>query len=214
MKCNIESWKKLQNQGYFENHPCYKKRNGQLFSFGDDIEIIRNYTSLSTDKKVAVIGCGYGRETAMIAPLVQHVWGIDVSDLILEKAKQFLKLNGIENFSPILADSWKSDLPDNLDLVYCYIVFQHLTKDLTRDYIMGMKEKLSKKGEMLCQFADLLYGTADVEDNAPHEPSVRWNQVNIENLVKEAGMQLYQIYRQPIPDHGDWWWAHFGVSRQ
>lgn len=214
MKSNLDQWKKLQEDNYFENHPCYQYDDGTLKAEADDDKRIARFLNLEEKKRVAVIGCGFGRDVSVIAPKVGHVWGIDVNQKILEKAKAFLTEKGITNFTPVLAQRWKAQLPCDLDFVYSVIVFQHLTRDLVKDYILGMSEKLSDKGEMLCQFADLVYGTNDVEKNEPHEPSVRWNESEIKSLVEDAGMSLYQIQHQHIPDHGDWLWAHFGIAQR
>ncbi len=211
MKSNLHHWQALQETGYFDHHECYKNSDGSLKTDAEDDKHIAKYLCLEEKKRVAVLGCGFGRETAVIAPKVGHVWGVDVNPFILKKAMNFLASQGIDNFTPILADNWKEEMPGDLDFVYCYIVFQHLTRDLVRDYVLNLPTKLSHNGEMLCQFADLVYGTQDVSLKHPHEPSVRWNREDIEALVAEAGMTLYRIDQQFIPDHGDWWWAHFGL---
>lgn len=211
MKSNLHLWQALQETGYFDHHECYKNPDGSLKTDAEDDIRIANYLHLEEKLRVAVIGCGFGRETAVIAPKVGHVWGIDVNPFILKKAGNFLTSKGIDNFTPVLAENWKKELPAELDFVYCYIVFQHLTRDLVRDYVLNLPAKLSANGEMLCQFADLVYGTQDASLNRPHEPSVRWNREDIEALVAEAGMTLYRIDQQCIPGHGDWWWAHFGL---
>lgn len=213
MKSNLRHWQALQDTGYFDNHPCYRREDGSLLTDAEDHEIIGRYLRLEDKRRVAVIGCGFGRETAVIAPRVGHVWGVDVSPRILEKAVKHLEGRGIENFTPVLAERWKQDLPDDLDFVYCYIVFQHLTRDLVYDYVTSMPARLAPGGEMLCQFADMRYGTRDAGLDHAHEPSVRWNRQDIEALVDAAGMQLFRLDRQPIPEHGDWWWAHFGLPR-
>jgi len=208
MKSNLEHWKTLQERGYFENHPCYRREDGSMNTEADDDKIIERFLELRPDMRVAVIGCGFGRDVAVIAPKVGHVWGVDVSPVILDKAVAFLGSRGLDNFTPVLAERWKEDLPQDLDFVYCVIVFQHLTRDLVRDYVLNMPARLKADGQMLCQFADLEYGTADAGIEHPHEPSVRWNRQDIEALVAESGLNLDTLERLPIEGHGDWWWAH------
>jgi len=214
MKSNVEHWKTLQERGYFETHPCYRQPDGSLLDHASDDQVIERFLDLTAKKRVAVIGCGYGRDVAVIAPKVGHVWGIDVSWLILDKARAYLDAKGLTNFSPVLAERWIQDLPDGLDLVYSCIVFQHLTRDLVRNYVLNMPEKLGPNGEILCQFADMEYGTRDAGIEHPHEPSVRWNRQDIEALVAETGLNMYALERQHIEGHGDWWWAHFGVRKR
>ena len=208
MKSNVELWKILQERSYFETHPCYRREDASLNTDADDDKTIARYLRLEDKRRVAVIGCGFGRETAVIAPKVGHVWGIDVSPVILEKTAAYLDAKGITNFTPVLAERWKEDLPADLDLVYSFIVFQHLTRDLVRDYVLNMPAKLGPQGEMVCQFADMTYGTSDAGLEHPHEPSVRWNREDIEALMRDAGLSLLHLDRQIIPEHGDWWWAH------
>jgi SAM-dependent methyltransferase len=211
MKSNLHNWQRLQERDYFGGHPCYHRADGSLNTDADDDRTLSRYLKLEDKRRVAVIGCGFGREVAVIAPKVGHVWGIDVTPGILDKAQAFLAERGVANFTPVLAERWKEDLPADLDLVYSVIVFQHLTRDLVRDYILNLPGKLGPTGEVVCQFADLVYGTPDVDRDEPHEPSVRWGQADIEALVAASGLALYRLDRQEIPEHGDWWWAHFGV---
>jgi cyclopropane fatty-acyl-phospholipid synthase-like methyltransferase len=211
MKSNLELWKTLQERDYFETHPCYRRADGTLSTDADDDTVIEGFLELREKKRVAVLGCGFGRDVAVIAPKVGHVWGVDVSEVILAKALKHLAARGLTNFTPVLAERWREELPNGLDFVYSVIVFQHLTRDLVRDYVLNMPHKLAPEGEMLCQFADMHYGTHDAGLEHAHEPSVRWNRQDIEELVAEAGMKLYRIKRQQIEDHGDWWWAHFGM---
>jgi len=212
VKSNLDMWKELQSRDYFGTHPCYKRADGTLNTDAEDDAIIERFLPLGTKRNVAVLGCGFGRESAVIAPKVGHVWGVDVSRDILDKAVDFLAGRGVRNFTPVLAERWKQDLPGGLDLVYSFIVFQHITRDLVRDYVLNLPAKLAPGGEMLCQFANLSYGTPDAETQSPpHEPSVRWSRADIEALVAEAGMEMRRIEAQAIPGHGEWIWAHFGL---
>uniref|UniRef100_I2Q7M2 Cyclopropane-fatty-acyl-phospholipid synthase n=1 Tax=Desulfovibrio sp. U5L TaxID=596152 RepID=I2Q7M2_9BACT len=211
MKSNLEHWKALQADGYFDKHLCYRDAHGNLSGFSEDDHIIARFLPLEGNARVAVIGCGFGRDAAAIAPKVGHVWGIDVSPALLDRAVTFVAARGLNNFTPVLAERWKEDLPGDLNLVYSVVVFQHLTRDLVRDYVCHMPTKLAPDGHMLCQFADTVYGTDDVDLTRPYEPSVRWNRRDIEELATEANLRLKRLERQEIPDHGDWWWALFAA---
>jgi len=213
VKSNLEHWKALQATGYFDNHHCYTKVDGKYVAEGEDAAVIQRYTALIPEKRVAVIGCGFGRETALIAPLVHHVWGVDVSEYILGKARAFLSGQGVVNFTPVLAERWKEDLPTGLDLVFCYIVFQHITKDLVRDYLTGMRAKLVPGGEWVCQFAELSYGTEDAEQKV-YEPCVRWTSGEIREVVAQCGYELLALDTQDIEGHGLWHWVHFRLAAQ
>src|SRR5580704_2194242 len=72
-RSNLDVWKQLQNGHYFENHPCYKG----IAEFGGEeaIEAIQRFLPIHSDMRVAVIGCGFGRETLKLAPMVKEVYG-------------------------------------------------------------------------------------------------------------------------------------------
>src|SRR3974390_1425928 len=60
-RSNLDVWKRLQSEDYFERHPCYKG----ISEFGGDeaVQAINWFLPLRPDMKIAVIGCGYGRES-------------------------------------------------------------------------------------------------------------------------------------------------------
>src|ERR1039457_2894108 len=82
-RSNLDEWKQLQNDHYFENHPCYKG----ISEFGgqEAVEAIQWFLPIRPEMRIAVIGCGFGRETLKLAPLVKEVYGIDVNSTILDK---------------------------------------------------------------------------------------------------------------------------------
>jgi len=205
IRSNLKYWQQLQDNGYFEKHPDYSG----LKEYGEDYNIINKHIPLSKEMNVLVIGCGYGREILQIAHHVKHVYGIDVNRNILDKADNFLAERGITNFTSVLADEWKDVVPNNIDLVYSIIVFQHLTRDLVKDYIHGLTKKLSPDGKFLCQFAELDLGTHDAELR-PYEPNVRWSKTEIEQLIKECDLTKNSIQTQEAYGQGNWHWAFFG----
>jgi len=210
--CPVRTWligKSFKRKASFELHHYYGRSQGRFELLGDDVATIERYKPLTPDMNVVVIGCGYGRESAMIAPHVRHVYGIDVSRTILDKAEKFVTSKGVSNFTSVLAEQWKDSIPAGIDIVYSMVVFQHLTRDLVRDYVNGLAAKLLPLGVFVCQFANLVYDTADAVDKT-YEPSVRWNRDEITQLVKDAGLTLFRIDTQEIPGKGYWHWAFFG----
>jgi len=222
-KSNLVYWKELQNKGYFENQNTallasygeekYREMFGSTDpgalrdTSGRDFDLIGSFLSLDTSMTAAVIGCGYGRETLAIAPRVRHVYGIDVSHTILDKAQEYLATNSVFNFTPVLAENWRKLVPPTLDFVYSITVFQHLTRDLVLDYLAGLAEKLSPTGKALCQFAELTGGTKDAELKA-YEPSVNWSTAHIRAAMAEAGLSLVTLRTLDVGG-GLWHWAFF-----
>lgn len=206
---NLAHWKEMQNKNYFDNHFVYLDEKKRLKDFGDDLEWIERRRPLDKTMNVVVLGCGYGRETAMIAPKVQHVFGIDVSQRILSKCERRLRSKGIDNFTGIAADTWKAGIPHGIDFVYCITVFQHLTRDLVEDYLRGLRKKLSPGGTLLCQFAELPNATEDARLEV-YEPNVRWTATEIQEVIGRAGLQLLDLESQPM-GKGFWHWAYMGA---
>ena len=208
MRSNLQFWKKMHESDYFGKQ---MERLNLPEKRGHDLSYIEQFLKLQRKMKVAIIGSGYGRESLLIAPHVKHVYGIDVTWDLLKKSKQFLQENNILNFTPIIADNWKQQLPGDIDLVYSITVFQHITRDLTIDYIRAISKKLSADGKILVQFAELDYGKNDAEMKV-YQPDVNWSIPQIRELIQLTGLYEYQIKRQEVPGHGAWHWAYFGVK--
>ncbi|MEZ0369487.1 MAG: class I SAM-dependent methyltransferase [Candidatus Sericytochromatia bacterium] len=201
---NLKHWQQMQETGYFDAHAHYQTNQG-LLQGGSDLDLIARYTQLEPSDKVAVIGCGYGRETLLIAPLVEKIWGIDVNAKILTQASDFLSERGIGNFVPVLAEHWHADIPDDLDLAYAYTVFQHLTKHLVEDYVLGMAQKLRPGGNLVCQFMHSHTGTHDAA-LTNYEPHVSWTRPEIDKLAAKAGLELASLDEQLVVEDEQIFW--------
>jgi glycosyltransferase involved in cell wall biosynthesis/protein-L-isoaspartate O-methyltransferase len=220
---NLEFWKKLQEDNYFEKQSEYlrqswgKERYLNKYGSLDDLRAtseneanhIADFFRLSPDMVAVIIGCGYGRESKFIAQQIRHVYGIDVNNVILEKAEAFLAKNGISNFTAVLADEWQQIIPTNIDFVYSITVFQHITRSLVKDYIVGLSKKLSPGGKFIIQFAESSFGESDAEMKV-YEPNVTWNIQQIRNLINECGLICYDILSDKKEDNFFWHWAFFG----
>lgn len=211
MRSNVEYWKEMQAEGYFENHPCYRG----LVDMGDsECHVISWFTPLTADMRVVVIGCGYGRESLHIARRVGHVYGIDVSEVILDKARLYTRQNGVYNFTPVLADTYRYEIPSKIHIVFSIAVMQHITRDLAKDYVQTLGPRLTENGRMVIQFLEEL--EADLEADAElrrYEPSVSWNPRQIVQLARSAGLEVDQIRSIPATPAALWHWAGLKPNR-
>lgn len=66
-------------------------------------------------------GCGVGRLTIHMAKVMGHVYGVDVSSGMLDKARKHVAENGLQNIS------FSTIIPDiEADWINSFIVFQHI----------------------------------------------------------------------------------------
>ena len=204
MKSNLSHWQRMQDYNYFENHPCYLGLN--TFDHDRDLSFIEPFRKLEPTDKVAIIGCGYGRETRLIAPKVAKVYGIDVSPKILDKARNWLAGHGVHNFTPVLAASYRDEIPNDLDLVYSIVCFQHLTRDLVADYFENMVPKLKSGGSIIAQFyEDKRNPTLDAPLES-FESVVTWTADEVRALAASVGLKVEGFVTSRIPDYESVWW--------
>jgi len=106
-----------------------------------------------TGRVMLELGCGAGRMTGSFARRFQHVHAVDVSEEMLQRAKQI-------HPEPVNID-WRlsngtdfADVPDGtVDFVFSYIVLQHLpAKSLAFRYVREILRVLRPGGAFLFQF--------------------------------------------------------------
>lgn len=206
IRSNVEYWQQMQEKDYFEHHPCYK---GLVDTWGDsECGVIEWFLPLKSDMKVVNIGCGYGREAVHIARKVQHVYGIDVSERILNKARAYVAEKGVTNFTPILAENYKSEIPSGIDLVFSIVVMQHLTRDLVKDYLTSLGAKLKPTGKMVIQFLEALKSDLDADaELKAYEPSISWSIPQIVLTAREVGLKFEQSRSFIMTDETLWHWT-------
>jgi cyclopropane fatty-acyl-phospholipid synthase-like methyltransferase len=205
IRSNIAQWQAMQENDYFENHPFY---NGFPDLGDDDCKIIEWFTTLRDTTIAVVIGCGYGRESIHIARRVRVVYGIDVSNRILDKAVTHTRANGVLNFTPVLAEDFAEEIPNGIDLVFSIVVFQHLTRDLAKNYLAILCKKLSEDGEMVIQFCDDFDAPDDDARLEVYEPSICYNVRQIAEMAQAAGLKLIQARSYMATDRAIWHWAY------
>ncbi len=91
-----------------------------------DLEaIVLRSLVLGARARVLEIGCGMGRLLRPLAERVESAWGVDISPEMIAKAKE--ALSGVRNAEVALTNGDLRQFRDaTFDLVYSFIVFQHI----------------------------------------------------------------------------------------
>ncbi|NJK59099.1 MAG: class I SAM-dependent methyltransferase [Oscillatoriales cyanobacterium SM2_1_8] len=113
----------------------------------------RHFDSNFSPKRVLDFGCGVGRLVIPFAGIADHVWGIDVSDSMLQAAVNNCNKYFVKNASLLKSDDDNlSALEDSFDLIHSFIVFQHLPIDRGRQIFVSLLKYLNDGGIGAIQF--------------------------------------------------------------
>ena len=138
------------------------------------------------EQRVLEIGCGLGRLTRHLAEIFGEVHGIDVSGEMIRQAKA--RLSGKKNV--FLYETNGSDLSifkdDTFDLVFSYIVFQHIpSKEIIFNYIREAGRVLKQNGIFKFQ----VQGSLD-----PNFRKIKKDTWHGEVILKDDILNLCQSY--------------------
>lgn len=113
------------------------------------------------------IGCGIGRVERYLAPRVRELWAVDVSGEMLQRAAA--RLAGIPNvhLREVGNGEFLSSFEEGrFDLVFSFLVLQHLEREDAFLYLRDAHRVLAAGGVLVTQFPNLLstvYSRAFVE---------------------------------------------------
>jgi ubiquinone/menaquinone biosynthesis C-methylase UbiE len=96
-------------------------------------------------------GCGVGRVTLPLSKYFQKCYGMDISEVMIQKAKIFSK--DMEKPPIYLNDVDLEQFPDGtFDLVYSMLVLQHIPqRSMSRNYIKEFVRVLKQNGLLIFQ---------------------------------------------------------------
>jgi SAM-dependent methyltransferase len=112
---------------------------------------------LSGGEDVLDIGCGIGRIEKYLAPRVREMWAVDVSGEMIARARRRLAglsnvhLREVEN-----AEFLSSFEAERFDLVFSFLVLQHLDREDAFLYLRDAFRVLRPGGKLVTQFPNLL----------------------------------------------------------
>lgn len=106
--------------------------------------------------RVLDLCCGLGRIAPRLAPQVSQYIGVDFSGSMIIQARQ--RHHKLSNVFFLINDGKTVPLPDNsMDIVFCELAFQHMTKDVIHSYVEDVYRILSSGGLFLAQVPQLTY---------------------------------------------------------
>src|SRR4051794_37702944 len=95
---------------------------------GEVVERLRAHNLLGPEKSLLEIGCGIGRFVAALSPEVRHVTGLDISEVMIARARE--RCAGLENVS-LLVSSGQDLAPVrdcSIDLILAADVFPYVVQ--------------------------------------------------------------------------------------
>lgn len=109
------------------------------------------------DARVLNIGCGIGRVERYLAPHVGELWGVDISGRMIAKARERLAQFPNVRLRELSAGEFLSFFETGtFDLVFSFLVLQHLEKEDAFRYLEDAHRVLKPGGHLSVQFPNLL----------------------------------------------------------
>lgn len=176
------------------------------FAGEKDAEIVGRY--LGAGDAVLNIGCGVGRVDRYLAPKCRELWAVDVSGEMIRRARE--RLAGFPNVQlrEVGNREFLAAFEDNrFELVFSFLVLQHLEKEDAFLYLRGALRVLKPGGALVTQFPNFLspaYTRAFVEGSGVAERSpgrVRAStEAEVRHTLALAGFEIAELW---LGGHGD-----------
>jgi SAM-dependent methyltransferase len=176
------------------------------FAGRTDADLVGRY--LRGGDVVLNLGCGVGRVDRYLAPKVAELWAVDVSDEMIRRARE--RLAGLPNVS--LREVGNREFlsgfgADRFDLVFSFLVLQHLEKEDAFLYLRDAWRVLKPGGTLLAQFPNFLfagYANAFVEGAVVAERSPGRVRASTEAEVRHTlGLAGFEIAELWLGGHWD-----------
>lgn len=182
-------------QGSTDDETLDKTANNDLERFG-------RHLKWDTNTDILEIGCGVGRLGKVFAPRVKSWTGCDVSPHMLEHARQRLSAFSNVRFVELSGYDLKPLADNSLDIVYCTVVFMHLSEWDRYNYIVEAHRILKPGGQLYIDNISLTTGTGWTffESSRSIDPRSRPPQIGqtstpqeFEVYLKKAGFSSFRV---------------------
>ena len=226
MKQRAKAWNEIHSKNYYDmNYPgefnlkpyILPKDDNELqalLSNSYHYKMLSNYITIDKKTVVLDLGCGYGRFIEFYAPLASFVYGIDITDYIIDICKT--KYAGIENVEFIKNNGYSLKMIDDnsIDLVSCYTVFQHIPKKATQSYLKEFSRILKSDGKIIIQFQgvksnnDKAYKDVGLDKK---DYKIQYTKDDIQILATRSKLEIKKIDDDAKGNGLIWYWATMGI---
>ena len=193
---SIDWWKKRHDQVYFpvmEQHLDWKVYEAPP-------PYLIEMTRPRDDDYCLEIGCGYGQWMVPLSKMVAAVAGIDIHQILADKAVEKFREHECSNCQFVLSDGKTIPfLDESFTLVYSISVFQHIPRACVRGYFKEAARVLAPIGRALFQFRyadnDGPY-TSDIgvdHDRSGQDFSVGWAVEEVREEAARVGWQAEMV---------------------
>jgi ubiquinone/menaquinone biosynthesis C-methylase UbiE len=214
-----QDWNKRANEDaesyvyeHYQNQQLYDARAKQ-----HSVEIIKHLQQMLpsanlSNQRMLEIGCGVGRLAKGFSEIFQNYVGIDVSEGMVNIARE--KLKDVNNAKFYANNGIDIDMVENetIDFVFEGFVFQHIPqKDIVENYCKEVFRVLKKGGHFMAYFwknkvdepgykNDKLYREDDVAVTNDTIFGVQYTQPEIKNMLTNIGFTDLHFIDDPLLD--------------
>jgi ubiquinone/menaquinone biosynthesis C-methylase UbiE len=134
----------------------YNTRDIESFETGGMQDFARLMEYYDEDSVVLDLGCGIGRVAKYVSPGCKSLYGVDVSEYMLDVAAK--RLNELNNITYVRClDTVFPEISDeSVDFAYCLLVLQHLEREDAFLLLEEIHRVLKDEGKFMVTFPNLL----------------------------------------------------------
>src|SRR5207245_11468786 len=114
------------------------------------VELLEKLGVIDPRSVTLQIGSGLGRVEMHLCRRVRHCYGVDMSSAMVAKAKQLVPAPNVD-FECNDGKGLSSFQDGSLDLIYSFLVFQHMPRDTVAGYVKEAFRKLQHGGRLVFQ---------------------------------------------------------------
>jgi len=145
-------------------------------------------------KKIAILGCGYSKDSSFLAKKGHKVYPVDFASKPIEYLNDLKNKEALDNLFPIQEDIFKlnSKYSNFFDIVIEYTCFCAIDSKRRPEYVKVVKDILNKNG----QFIALFFPTERREEDTDKGPPFY---VNLEETLSmfENNFNFIKINKNP-----------------
>lgn len=157
------------------------------------IKILKKLKLITKNSAVLDIGCGVGRLEYALAKQVKSCTGIDIAPSMITLAKKNIKAKNID-FIVVNGKNLTQLKQKQFDLIFSIIVFQHLPREIFRNYIKQSYIHLKRGGKLFFQIP-IYQNIKPPEPPQNHPWAIRkYTLDELEKILKRVGFNHISFY--------------------